>query len=237
MPNARYNENLQLLQDPKVQASLAMIRKGEGTFDQGGYKRKFGGGEFDSFSDHPRDVVSADGYRSSAAGAYQFMPDTWDETRKALGINDFSPLSQDIAAVELMRRRGMMPYIESGDVRGFLNKAAPTWASMPKYDGNSYHKQRVVAQAKLQQVYDDYMDGTKKPMFAGVDGSVEVGFTVADAAKATKTRSGSGGEAVQVAGVSGGGSYDAALAENINKLTVEQRMALLSGATNPYLAG
>ena len=44
------------------------------------------------------------GKTSSAAGRYQFLQGTWDEARNALGLPDFSPESQDAAAVWLAER-------------------------------------------------------------------------------------------------------------------------------------
>ena len=51
---------------------------------------------FDGFGDHPRQLQSGGGYTSDAAGAYQFLSTTWDGARNALGLQDFSPASQEV---------------------------------------------------------------------------------------------------------------------------------------------
>jgi len=71
-----------------------------------GYNVLYGGSTFDSFADHPRQYVPVEGtgQRSSAAGRYQFLASTWDEEAKRLGLTDFSPSSQDLAAWDLAER-------------------------------------------------------------------------------------------------------------------------------------
>lgn len=123
------------LTDPNVQAFLKMIRVGEGTTDEDGYRRHFGGELFESFADHPRRVVTKRlGTRmlsSTAAGAYQFLRDTWDGVAAALKLRDFSPRNQDIAAVYLVARRGALEDVIAGRVRIAIEKCAKEWASLP----------------------------------------------------------------------------------------------------------
>jgi muramidase (phage lysozyme) len=53
-------------------------------------------------------------YTSTAAGAFQFLSRTWDECAKALGLTDFSPASQDLAAVFLIDRRKALDDVLAG---------------------------------------------------------------------------------------------------------------------------
>lgn len=112
-------------------AFLAMIRQSEGTSGPNGYRTYYGGSLFDSFADHPNVKHTAAGITSTAAGAYQFLYRTWIECKAALGLPDFSPESQDAAAIFLLKRRGALPYIDRGDFAGAVNAARREWASLP----------------------------------------------------------------------------------------------------------
>jgi muramidase (phage lysozyme) len=60
---------------------MRMLRVGEGTQDEGGYKRLFGGDDFTAaphnknMSKHPQIVITKGSYSSSATGAYQIKGD------------------------------------------------------------------------------------------------------------------------------------------------------------------
>jgi muramidase (phage lysozyme) len=121
---------------PNLSAFLAVIRHCEGTSGPDGYRTIVGGGRFDSYSDHPRKLVSGrfntgDPWGSTAAGAYQFLAGTWDEAQKALDLPDFSPESQDRAAVWLIERRGALQAVEAGNLRRALELCNREWASLP----------------------------------------------------------------------------------------------------------
>lgn len=112
-------------------AFLAVIRACEGTADQDGYRRLFGGRLFDSYADHPRIVVSASGYKSTAAGAYQALAGTWDDFCKAKGPHDFSPASQDEFALWCITRRKAMDDVLAGRLTTAITKCSNEWASLP----------------------------------------------------------------------------------------------------------
>jgi muramidase (phage lysozyme) len=120
-----------VLQDRNVQAFLKVIRRGEGTTDAGGYSRLFGGKQFSGFADHPRITTTASGYTSSAAGAYQILASTWDETRRVMGLRDFTPPSQDLAAVGRVAARGALADVIAGRLDAAIRKCAKEWASLP----------------------------------------------------------------------------------------------------------
>ncbi|WP_250479015.1 MULTISPECIES: glycoside hydrolase family 104 protein [unclassified Caballeronia] len=119
------------ISDPNVRAFLAMIRRGEGTSGANGYRMLFGGSLFTSYADHPPGTVTASGYTSSAAGAYQIKTQTWIEMKAAYGLPDFSPASQDIAAVGLIKRRGALADVLAGRWQTAIAKCAKEWASLP----------------------------------------------------------------------------------------------------------
>ena len=119
----------------EVEAFLYMIRYCEGTAGEDGYRTMFGGKLFDSFADHPRVLTSfklkGTKYKSSAAGAYQFLQKTWDALVRQHGYKDFSPENQDRAAIELIKGRKAYEDILSGDVVTAIKKCSREWASLP----------------------------------------------------------------------------------------------------------
>lgn len=68
---------------------------------------------------------------STAAGKYQMIRKTWVSARDKLGLPDFSPDSQDAAAVELLRQRGALGPLVRGDFAGAVAAARREWASLP----------------------------------------------------------------------------------------------------------
>ncbi len=137
------------VKDPKVKAMLATISVPEGTSDSHGYRRQFTGTIFSSFSDHPREIRCAGKLCSDAAGKYQFLSTTWDRVSQRLRLRDFSPQSQDLGAVELLREQGALQDIQKGKPRLALKKIAPVWASI---EGAGYG-QREMSLDELEQLY------------------------------------------------------------------------------------
>ena len=106
LPGTGYRANLPagsdtLSPDQLKSQILAHIRKSEGA----DYDTLYGGGRFNSFAAHPNvGFVGPTGLPTHAAGGYQFEPGTWNQQAKKLGLNDFSPQSQDVAAWDLAQR-------------------------------------------------------------------------------------------------------------------------------------
>lgn len=141
------------LSNANLQAFLRMIRYAEGTASANGYRTLFGGGLFEGYDDHPRMPVTArlGGKRitSTAAGAYQFLARTWDEIKRAAGVSDFSPASQDRAAAALIRRRGALADVYAGRFSEAVRKCAREWASLP----GSPYGQPVKTMAQVTAAY------------------------------------------------------------------------------------
>lgn len=137
------------MRNENVQAMLRVIRNGEGTADDNGYRRIFGGQLFSGWADHPRVTVKKSGYTSSAAGAYQMLISTWDETRATMGLRDFSPASQDMAAVGRIAARGALEDVKAGRFEQAVKKIAREWASLP----GSPYGQPVISMERAKSVY------------------------------------------------------------------------------------
>ena len=149
---------------PEGRALLGVIRYAEGTAkSKDPYRVLFGGSQFSDLSRHPNRVIRTESYPrgSSAAGAYQFKPPTWNQQAQKLGLRSFGPAEQDTAALDLARNRlidlGGLSYLkQKGLTREALAALAPEWASLPTMEGRSYYGQPVKSASELQKVYQQY---------------------------------------------------------------------------------
>lgn len=88
-----------------VLAFLALIRQVEAGGDD--YFIIAGGDRFEDDSEHPF-VLEPNRHKpigTTASGAYQMVRKTWTLARDALGLTDFSPASQDAAAIWLLKHK------------------------------------------------------------------------------------------------------------------------------------
>lgn len=150
-----FDSNLETVTKAKennnVQAFLQMIRYAEGTTGDIGYRTMFTGKTFEGFERHPNIRNCYGTLCSTAAGAYQFLFTTWEELRKKLSLKDFSPQSQDLGAIELLRRRGALNDVIAGNFYTAVQKVNKEWASMP----GSPYGQPTKTMAQLESVYND----------------------------------------------------------------------------------
>jgi muramidase (phage lysozyme)/uncharacterized protein (DUF2345 family) len=142
-----------------IAAFLWMIRACEGTAELLGYQAQFPSTHFAidnpdlpcyQFNDHPGTVQVANGLRSSAAGAYQFLISTWKSCKKILGLSNFNPANQDSACILLLAQNNSLDDIKAGRFTIAVEKNKRTWASLP---GANYPGQGTRSVAFTQQVY------------------------------------------------------------------------------------
>lgn len=114
-----------------LKAFLIMIQYAEGTYGANAYRMLYGGQLFDSYNTHPNIAISKGGLTSTAAGAYQILYRTWTGVQGVLQLPDFSPASQDRAAVELIRRRGALADVLAGKFFTAMERCKKEWASLP----------------------------------------------------------------------------------------------------------
>ena len=133
-----------------VCAFLSMLAWSEGT-DNGrqptrdrGYDVIVGGQLFRGYADHPRVLVDLPKLRiqSTAAGRYQLLRRYYDAYRKTLNLRDFSPLSQDLIALQQIRERRALPLIQAGKIAEAIAKVRNIWASLPGA-GYGQHEQKL----------------------------------------------------------------------------------------------
>ncbi|QSI78613.1 glycoside hydrolase family 24 protein [Niveibacterium microcysteis] len=129
----RLNENTEYLRNANVKAFIGAIAAAEG----GDYNLKFGGvkgkkndkWQFTDYGTHPG--VGSDG-KTTAAGMYQINKSTWKEMGGKMGLTDFSPATQDLLAVEILRTIHVIDDIVAGDVNAALKAASRRWAALPQ---------------------------------------------------------------------------------------------------------
>jgi muramidase (phage lysozyme) len=143
-------------------AFLTMISHSEGT-DRvpDPYRCCFG---FDhtiqSFADHPAITGEWDGetfalkttgqlIKSTAAGRYQINKPTWITYRVKLRLTNFMPLSQDAAAIGMIKDKGALNLVNDGRVSEAIDLCHPIWASLP----GSLSGQPQKTMAQLLQAY------------------------------------------------------------------------------------
>lgn len=133
-----------------VVAFLDMLAWSEGT-DNGrqptndrGYDVLVGGGLFRGYADHPRVVVDLPRLKiqSTAAGRYQLLRRYYEAYKKTLGLKDFSPLSQDLIALQQIRERRALPLIQAGRIPEAIKAVSNIWASLPGA-GYGQHEQKL----------------------------------------------------------------------------------------------
>lgn len=131
--------------EARVRAFMRMLRRGEGTQGEIGYKKQCGGNTFSDMSNHPQKIIHSGNYYSSAAGAYQIMGYTYywlngeklDSNNKKAGvyekehdyikkynIKDFEPESQDKLCLIIFKhkRAGSLNLIIKNDIKKALEK-------------------------------------------------------------------------------------------------------------------
>jgi muramidase (phage lysozyme) len=177
------------------------ISRAEGTWraNQPGYDILFGGGKFSDYSKHPDRVVRTPGYSSAAAGAYQFMPDTYSEVARELGLKDFSPASQDLAMLYKARQRlmpagGLAALTKEGALSPRLQAyLAPEWASFPTATGDSAYGQPVKRSSQISAWFD-----------AGARGAGQAATQPAEAARKQEAGIGLLNRFIDLLGITGG---------------------------------
>lgn len=117
-----------------MQAFLSMVRQLE---SGNRYNVIYGGATFPSYAAHPNIKVPfvnpATGKNdvSTAAGAYQMIFTTWLKAAGRAALTDFTPASQDRAAIELFALHGATDTVMRGDFDSALKIMSVEWASLP----------------------------------------------------------------------------------------------------------
>jgi muramidase (phage lysozyme) len=149
-------ENRELLKNANVQAFLKAIADAEG----GDYDFKYGAvrgrkndpWRFTDYSTHPG---PGSGGVTTAAGMYQITKATWeDHGGRRMGLTDFTPETQDLIAVSILRHSGAIEKIQAGDIQSGLERASHQWAALPMGRGQrGRYNQPYVEFARFESSY------------------------------------------------------------------------------------
>ena len=154
-------ENLEacrtLHEEKRVKAFLDTLAKTEGA----DYDTLVGGKKFKDYRVHPN--LRHETLNSTAAGRYQIIHPTWMDLSRKLGLEDFSPITQDLMAIQLLRDCGAMQPLLKGDFMGVLKKAYKKWASIPEgpgsLDNNVDPNQPYFSYESVKKIYYDNLNG------------------------------------------------------------------------------
>ncbi|MBI3513298.1 MAG: hypothetical protein HY060_04435 [Proteobacteria bacterium] len=150
----------QHLKHPNVQAFLSLIANAEGATYDSRYGDRPGGkrNAFPDYSQYP--VTDEKGMPAKGpAGRYQIAPETYGDLRQKLGLDDFSPHTQDLMAAQLLVEQGAMPHLLAGNFDAALSGAAPKWRSLARGPGLSNvtpPQQPYVPYERLRPLFDLY---------------------------------------------------------------------------------
>lgn len=92
---------------------------------------------------------------STASGRYQILSRYFSAYKLSLHLPDFSPLSQDKVAAQMIRERAALKPIEEGDIPTAIRLVSSIWASFPgnAYGQNPHSLDTLMAQwAKIVEV-------------------------------------------------------------------------------------
>lgn len=93
-----------------------------------------------TYADHPRREIWQERIQdySTAAGAYQILARFFDAYKTQLSLPDFSPVSQDRIAIQLIRECHALSWVEAGYIAQALYACSSRWASLPRHSGDEH---------------------------------------------------------------------------------------------------
>jgi len=125
--------------------------------------------QFNDYTEHPftgglTAIVIRNGppqLTSTAAGRYQLLARFWPAYKKALGLPDFGPVSQDRIALQQIRECRAIPDILAGNVQAAIQKCSNIWASFPGNDYGQGGKSMVALVERYQNLSTPTASGSE----------------------------------------------------------------------------
>jgi muramidase (phage lysozyme) len=103
---------------------------------------------FASYATHPNILNSE--LDSTAAGRYQELHGNYAPYAAKLNLTDFSPVSQDLMAIQQIRERGAIPMLLAGQIQSAIAACSNLWASLPGNDYGQHQNQMSMLVAAYQ---------------------------------------------------------------------------------------
>ncbi|WP_054052999.1 hypothetical protein [Pseudomonas nunensis] len=168
----RRAENAEYLKNKNVKAFLDTLAQIEG----GDYHAKFGFGWAPgfktgkwTFSDESTHPGAGHGGSTTASGRYQITKPAWSESSiDAMGLSDFSPGTQDLIAVELLRTVSAIEPLISGDLKTTIGKACRKWEALPMGPGMANRPLKGKPSGQPYTEYDEVIN-----IYKGYGGTVK----------------------------------------------------------------
>lgn len=104
---------------------------------------------FPSYATHPN-ILNRE-LNSTAAGRYQLLSRYYEPYRRLLGLADFSPVSQDLIAIQQIRERHALGLIASGQIMAAIHACSSIWASLPGNDYGQHQNDRMTLVSAYQR--------------------------------------------------------------------------------------
>ena len=82
---------------------------------------------------------------STAAGRYQINRRIWEDAKRTLSLPDFGAVSQDATAAWLIKDRGALGLVNTGQIAAAIERCSGIWASLPGKNNVSGQPQKTVA--------------------------------------------------------------------------------------------
>lgn len=92
---------------------------------------------FTDYGNHPfaggrkSKAINSKGLTSNASGRYQQMLKDWPHYKALLKLPDFSPISQDLLALQHIREGRALDDVKAGRIAQAVSKCRNIWASLP----------------------------------------------------------------------------------------------------------
>jgi muramidase (phage lysozyme) len=153
----------EMLKLARMRAMLRLIRSDEnnGASDDKAYHARYGNrdpmSDKDMINYVPKDekFINKKGKleHHTTAGAYEILKETWQEVSRVLGIKDFTPANQDIAAIHLINKDDAARDIEAGNLAEAIRKLNYGLPSLP--GGSQSHTKLEVDTRKFDTFVAD----------------------------------------------------------------------------------